>query len=375
MKLIHIILMLGGIIVMLLASFIEINIAPKYNPNIESNEFAEYSDEVNNQTSSDATTYNVFMILSATLSALGIAVFVGSLTSLLQKSNVAKDEYIKNIEEIYKQKVSPLIENSLFALINNPNTIKSMNAESREQLAITSITQDNIFDDYKTKVIHQITSEFKEYRMSGYIVGEAYIEDGRVFLDVLISYKKCKIPPYDFEPEQTFVDKNETSYIEYIKFSDPNDSGNYDNIPPKSGNKSLDKEQTPAFGSSFEYVNTEKVSNKFKDLNEVFVEKKIKFKGFNHWIDFGWMNACPTLGFSVSITCKDNLRIKEYVIIDASNIYAIPPSEKNDNFNMSTTQWIASNTGFVLTISVDEPATPTSNVDVDNETNNQSEQG
>lgn len=79
------------------------------------------------------------------------------------------------------------------------------------------------------------------------------------------------------------------------------------------------------------------------------------------------MNAYPTLGFSVSITCKDNLKIKEYIIIDSSNIYTIPHSEKNDKFNMSTTQWVSSYTGFVLTISVEDSI----NSDINSKTNNQ----
>lgn len=311
------------------------------------------------------------MILSSTLSALGIAVFVGSLTSLLQKSNVAKDKYLKDVEKIYEQNIHPLIESSLFDLINNPDTIKALDYDSRERLAINAITMNNIFDDYKTKVIHHIANETKEYRMNGYIVGEAYIKDNRVFLDVVISYKKCRILPHDFELEQTYVDKNDTSYIEYVKFIDPKDSGKYENKIIEGENESLKKEQTPAFGSSFEYVNAIEIPNKFKDFNEVIIEKKIKFKGFNHWIDFGWMNAYPTLGFSVSITCKDNLKIKEYIIIDSSNIYTIPHSEKNDNFNMSTTQWVSSYTGFVLTISVEDSV----NSDINNKTNDQSDCG
>lgn len=367
MKFLQVILMLGGIIVMLIASFIEINVAPKYNPPITTDTVNESSDELNNNVSSNTAKYKGFMILSSTLSALGIAVFVGSLTSLLQKSNVAKDEYLKDVEKIYEQNVHPLIEDSLFALINNPDTIKSLDWDSREQLAINAITMNNIFDEYKNKVVHHIANEIKEYRMNGYIVGEAYIEGGRVLLDVTISYKKCKIMPHNFEPEQTYVDKNDTSYIEYVKFIDPNDSGQHENITIEEGNESLKKEQTPAFGSSFEYVNTTKVPNKFKDFDEVIIEKKIKFKGFNHWIDFGWMNAYPTLGFSVSITCKDNLKIKEYIIIDSSNIYTIPHSEKNDKFNMSTTQWVSSYTGFVLTISVEDSI----NSDINSKTNNQ----
>lgn len=348
MKKINVILMLVGPILVLFGLLIEIIFAPQYNYIVEDEKSATSVENPDKVQISEENKYKLLMIAASASSTLGISLFVGSLTSLLQKSNTAKEEYIKDVQGIYEKEVSPLIEESLSMFITNSETMKMLSPEARESLIKNAISSNNNLDDYKDKVVYE-AMKHSEYRRDGYIIANAYIKDNNVYVDETVSYVKGSVYG-SIQAEETYVDDDKTSELLYIKYIDPNDSRKYDIIYKSEENDQLKLKSSPAFGGTFEYVNICDIPEKFKEYKEIKVEKKIRFKGSNHWINIGWMHSCPTKGFNLSITCKGDLKIKECIVIDASDTYNVPLNVDDDKFYLSTSQWVSSNTGFVITI-------------------------
>lgn len=330
-------LALIGIIIILISSFLDVVVAPNY---------------IHDEDANNDYIYNIMTIATKMASAIGVSLVVGYFTTKFQKEDFVKEEYVKDVQEIYNAQISPLIEDSLSMFITNPNTMRMLNKESKEKLIVNALKINDGLNAYKEEAVHQIM-DFTEYRRNGNIVADAYIKDGIVYVDATISYTKCTTEE-KLSDEPTFVDDKKTTELIYIKFINPNDSSKYKILSQEDEKELLELNPSPAFGSSFEYVNYSGIPNEFKNMTKVNVEKQIRFKGLKHWINFGWLFNLPTQGFNFSITCRNGLIIKENIIIDSSNTYNIPSNGKNDKFNLSTTQWVSANTGFVITIGKDE---------------------
>lgn len=334
-------LALIGVIIILICSFVDVAVAPNY---------------INNEDKSDYYIYNIITIASKAASAIGVSLVVGYFTTKFQKDDFVKEEYIKDIQEIYNNQISPLIEDSLSIFISDPNTMKMLDAQAREKLIKNAAMSNNGLDSYKDKVIHEVMG-FTEYRHDGYIIVNAYIKGDNVYTDMTISFVKCSINGTVRE-EKTYVDDDKTSELVYIKYIDPNDSSKYVTVTHSGENNQLTLKSSPAFGSTFEYVNMCDIPEEFKEYNEIKIEKQIRFKGSNHWINAGWMHSCPTKGFNLSITCLNGLKIKERIVIDEATAYNVPSNGDDDKFYLSTSQWVSANTGFVITIGTDDTNNP-----------------
>ncbi len=334
-------LALIGVIIILACSSLDVIVAQKH---------------INDKDTNNDYIYNIITITTKAASAIGVSLVVGYLTTKFQKEDFVKEEYIKDVQEIYNTQISPLIEDSLSVFITNPDTMKMLDTESREELIKNATISNNGLDTYKDKVIHEVMG-FTEYRHDGYLIVNAYINDGNVYIDMTISYVKCSIND-TLREEGTYVDDDKTSELLYIKYIDPNDSGKYVVVSHSEENNQLTLKSSPAFGSTCEYFNLCEIPEIFKEYNEIKIEKKIRFKGSNHWINVGWMHSCPTKGFNLSITCRDGLEIKESIVIDASNTYNVPSNGDDDKFYLSTSQWVSANTGFVITIGKNDTNNP-----------------
>lgn len=294
-------------------------------------------------------------IISAALSSVGVS-FIISYVMDIKKNTPEYQENIKNyIKDIYNSNVSPLISKSLSDFICNPETISQLSTEAKLTLINNCITQKNDIDQYNKQVITSIFYDDRGYRRDASCVGKAYVKEGIVYLDVTLQYKQVRLKD-EFEPELTYTD-SEDNKILYIKFSNPNNSNDSETITAEQ----LEINQTPAHGTHLECVNQLPVPAKFADLTEILVQKMITFKGFNHWINFGWLHLYATQGFTFSISCFDDLIIKESMIFDDSKTYLISPTSE-DMFNASTTQWVAPNTGMFVTIADKNTNTDTDNI-------------
>lgn len=321
---------LVGIILILLSTILEVT----YVPTID-------------RTVNDLK-YNCYLIATKVFSAIGISLFVGFLTSLVRKTNEQKEEYMKIAKGIYISDVAPLIEKSLENLICNPSTVTSLNDDAKLKLIQNCLHKNNQMDEYKFIKINNLSNDKLGFRSGAMFTGKAYIGEGIVKLSFTIKYKLHK-GSSTFEPEYTYCSE-ESSTMESIKFTNPNNSNDFVEI----NKNSLTRTKSAAHGTTLEYVVCTEIPEKFNSLDEIMIEKKVVFKGKKHWIVCAWTNLLPTQGFNMSISCQDDLFVKEANIFDASDIYTINPSnlEKTPSttYNASTTRWVGPHTGFAITI-------------------------
>lgn len=330
-KLFNRFLLLWGIILILASVLLELNLAPCFQDNTQ----AYYG-----------IIYMAIVILGKICSAVGISFVVNWYLKKQQKSDFAKEENKKIIKELVESDICPSINSALSRFVSDPTTISCLEADAKAALISGVVMKNDGLDEYRIKQLKSITSDWSVFRINGSYSGEAYKEDGIVFFSAVIKYQlkfNCGVADYI---EKTFVSED-TAEVSYVKFSNP-DNPNENCIIPQ---RDLSKKRTTANGTSFEFLYETKVPTEFEHLNLINVEKKMVFKGSDHWVNSGWLNSLPTQCFNISINCKDGLIIKEKMIFDSTDTYFLSTEEACvDRFIAYTYQWANPFTGFVVTI-------------------------
>ena len=81
------------------------------------------------------------------------------------------------------------------------------------------------------------------------------------------------------------------------------------------------------------------------------IRKEVVEKGYDHWTNFHWNTLTPADGITFNLNCHDNLHIQEYFIFDDEKSYVVTEDEGKTKMNIISTSWLDKNSGFVFTIS------------------------
>lgn len=222
------------------------------------------------------------------------------------------------------------------------NSIKNMTNEDKQELIQQIITDENDLSKYKQKNILDIFNYNSSIKLNVKYSVSVFVDEksGCVCAETLQSYviqqgKEKKIT------NSIYFD-NEKSNIQYFKFSNPNDTNDFEKV------EQIHVEKCQAFGENFEYNNYCYVPKKYLAMDNICVESKYTFYGKEHWISYGVMLQNPTNGIDFELTAKDGLTVKEVMIFEDTNLYS--EIKEANKVHISSTQWLSNYSGFTIII-------------------------
>lgn len=237
-----------------------------------------------------------------------------------------------------------LIVGYINAKIKIPEKISDqLSKKGMEKLINELISRDNVLTEYKKDSLHKLMDIGLEYRTNTIYNAEAYISDGKVIVETIMSYTVHYLSKNKPKIEVRFDTK--TSSAEYIKIINPENSNDYEQINLEQGKFNESK----AHGTGLIYHKSCEIPKRFKKYNTLKIEKKFKFIGEDHWINYGIILEHITEGINFNLTLSPDLSIKETTIFEDANLYSKRNTGKGININ--STKTLSQYSGFLITIS------------------------
>jgi hypothetical protein len=279
-------------------------------------------------------------ILILFLQTIGVSMFVASLFSFVVDS-YSFQEKLKELVEHIVLKRDFLRE---LPIERKKEALSYLIKPSEEEIEKYS----NIEDFYKY-FIEEIINVSKKNIRSNYNINVTvkYDKDkNKVYLDGIYSYR---LYPSEKGYSDIIVgclksDKNFT-FEAIINF--PN--GNRKRYTFSEIKEKCEKEE---FKDKIVYFI--KVNEFCKEFPHVDIELRVKEFGYNHWMNVFFKAEQATDGFRMSVTCENDLKIKNYLLFDIGQNYNIDMFEENKIFHISCYQWIKEGSGVSLIVSKPE---------------------
>ena len=237
-----------------------------------------------------------------------------------------------------------LIVGYINAKIKIPEKISDqLSKKGMENLIYELISHDNVLTKYKKDNLHKLMDIGLEYRTNTIYNAEAYISGNKVVVETTMSYTVHFLSKNKPKIEVRFDTKD--SSVEYIKIINPENSNDYEQINLEQGEFGEHK----AHGTGLIYNKSCDIPKRFKKYNTLKIEKKFKFTGEDHWINYGIILEHITEGISFNLTLSPDLSIKETTIFENADLYSKRNTSKGININ--STKVLSQYSGFLITIS------------------------
>lgn len=276
------------------------------------------------------------IIIEDFLRAIGIALVIGSVF-----------DFSKNSEGFMT-----MVSNLLKEIIISKNFLKDLEvSESRKALEIIlkpsgeQLEQCGEINHYFEKKINESMRMFNtNFKTNLTIQAIAKREGDIVVVDAVISYRIYKIGEKYFPITTTFERNNCDIGGTTIIHQD----GSLPITEKLVGADKEDKEDTsPTHLKKYEFEIPEELY-KYPHLG---IKKEAREEGYDHWTNFHWNTLTPCDGVHFTLTCQNDLTIKEYFIFDDINLYCVDSSEDKKRITICSNCWLDENTGFIFTIS------------------------
>lgn len=256
--------------------------------------------------------------------------------------------WLQTIINILSNIISPvsigLIVGYINAKIKIPEKISDqLSKKGMEQLINELILHDNVLTEYKKDSLHKLVHIGSEYRTNTIYNVQVYISNNKVIAETTLSYTVNYLSKDRPDLEVRF-DKN-TSSVEYIKIINPENSNDFKQFNLEHS----EFEKSKAHGTGLIYYKSCAIPKNFKKYNTLKIEKKFKFTGEDHWINYAIMFGHITEGVSFNLTLSSDLNIKETTIFENENLYSTRITDNSININ--STKTLSQYSGFLITIS------------------------
>ncbi len=289
--------------------------------------------EILGESSANVLLKNILSVVSGVLSTIGISLFVGCVFDFSKNSDAFMEFVSKILSDIVVSKnfLSSLsIKDKEQAL----NLILRPEASQIEQYA-------NINEFFKKKIRESMTMFDANFKTNLTINVEAHKDTDKkiVYCKTTFTYTVYKLND-KFAPLETIFEK-EDSLSETIKIISPDG---------KVELKEDRKEEVMIAGLKCT-KSVLMIPEQYEKYDHLTVKKTIKEPGHDHWINYIWQSLTPYEGVTCSIKCFDDLKIKDFMIFDNKSYYHVDKSTDNTAMEITSSQWLDSDTGFSIVIS------------------------
>lgn len=274
------------------------------------------------------------IIISNILSTIGIALFVGCIF-----------DFSKNSEAFIG-----FVSNILSDIVVSKKFLATLSKKDKEQaLRLILKPMDYQIDQYanidalfEKKIQESMTMFDTNFKANMVLNVEARLENEKVYCFSTVTYTIYRVNN-KFESLKVYFEK-ENSESSDVRIISP------------LGEKSIKKEEGTSAtkvtmgGIQYDYYNFV-IPPEYNQFDHLTIKRTTKEPGHDHWINFIWQTITPYEGLSCSIKCFDGLTIKEQMIFDNKAYYHIELSEDKSKIEITSSQWLDSNTGFAIVIS------------------------
>ena len=193
-----------------------------------------------------------------------------------------KQTIINIIANIFSSVGTGLIVGYINAKIKIPEKIsEQLSEKGMENLIYEVITSDNTLTKYKKDNLSKLVHIGSEYRTNTIYNVQAYVMDNKVVAETTLSYTVHYLGKDRPNLEVRFDTSN--SSVEYIKIINPENSNDFRQFDLKQ----CEFEKSKAHGTGLMYHKSCVIPKSFKKYNTLKIEKKFKFIGEDHWINYG----------------------------------------------------------------------------------------
>lgn len=105
---------------------------------------------------------------------------------------------------------------------------------------------------------------------------------------------------------------------------------------------------------------TYSIPKELDQYDHLTIRRTMLEPGEDHWINYYWQSLTPYEGIVCTINCEEGLTIKDHMIFDNKAYYHVERSADARHMSITSSQWLDTDTGFVVTIS-DTKAQPPEN--------------
>lgn len=271
------------------------------------------------------------------LSTVGIALFVGAIFDLAKNSQ----EFVESISKI----LSNIVISKSFL-----NTL----GESDKRQALELILQpsgdqlqqySNINYYFQKKIDESVAMFDTNFKSHLSLNVTVYKENDKVYARSKLQYRIYKINN-EYQPIQTWFEEEGSKFLstKIICNSKIFEIKDGDQITADTGENCT---QIPYKKTYFN------IPKEYQDSPYVTVQYDIIEPGYDHWINYTWTSLTPYDGLNFSLSCKDNLVVKQHRLFDNGNGYTVDIDENRKGIRVLSTEWLNSFTG--LSIIVGEP--------------------
>lgn len=273
----------------------------------------------------------VSRVVPGVLSTMGIALLMGSIF-----------DFSKNSEHFMKF-VTDLLSN----IVVSKTFLTTMTDRSKEEaLSLILRPTDKQIEQYPNinaffkKRIKEFSTMFDiNFKTNVNLEVKAYKKDGKVYCETTMTQTIYKIG-----------DKFQDVKVIFEKAG--SETKNAVILPPvgKEVTPNISKEEFESGGIKYtSYIYN--IPEELCKYDHLVVKRTMVEPGFDHWINYYWQSTTPYEGVIFSLDCEEGLTIKDHMIFDNKAAYHVVCSNNKRRLEITSSQWLDTDTGFVVTVS------------------------
>lgn len=275
-------------------------------------------------------------IASDLFSTIGIALFIGAIFDMAKNSSA------------FVEMISKILSN----IVISKTFLKTLsNEDKRQSLEIilkpsgNQLQQYSNIENYFQKKVDETTAMFDtNFKTNLNIKVDVYRNNDKNCIESksVLSYRIYKINN-KFRPIETWLEMPDSEITATkIYYGDKIRSINKDDMKPINKEDSL---------SNTPYVKTYiEIPDEMHTAPYLTIQYEIIERGQDHWTNYHWSSLTPYDGINFTLSCKDNLMIKEHFLFDNANNYNVDISEHKDEISILSTIWLNQHSGFTITV-------------------------
>lgn len=286
---------------------------------------------------SDCISVFFISLICSLLSTIGIALFIGAIFDLAKNSQ----EFVESVSKILSNIVVSKSFLNTLGENDKRQALELILQPSGDQLQQYS----NINHYFQKKIDESVgifNTNFKSHLSLSVTVYKDK-NDQKVKARSKLQYRIYKINN-EYQPIQTWFEQEGSKFIstkiicnsEIIEIKEP------DQKELKEDDKNRTK--IPYQKSFFE------IPKEYQDSPYVTVQYDVEEPGFDHWINYTWTSLTPYDGLNFTLTCHDNLVIKQHNLFDDGNGYTVELDYEKKTISILSTEWLNSYTGVSIIV-------------------------
>lgn len=282
----------------------------------------------------------IFTIAEGVLSAIGIALVVGAIFDF-SKNSEAFVRFVSNI-------LSDIVVSKTFL-----TTLSEKDKEKALSLILkpsdSQIEQYSNINDFFSKRVKELMTMFDTNFKTDVILNIDVYKDPEtqvVYCKTVLTQTIYKIQD-TFKPVGVHFEKsNSVSKDVYA-------------LPPCGESMELEGKKGTLNSGGITYTTyTYEIPKECEKYDHLTVKRTMIEPGFKHWANYYWQSLTPYEGLVCTIKCEGDLSIKDHMVFDNKAYYHVVLSEDRKRMEITSSQWLDTDTGFAVTISDRAEDTP-----------------